>query len=245
MVKKRAFTAVGVDGCERGWFYVRVSPVSDFSWGVVDDLNCLFDNSEAQRIFIDVPIGLPDDLTGRRCDKDARAQLERPLKASVFPAPVRAVVTVETYDDAKDLSLKHTGKSISRQTWSIVPRIRHVDSLLRNRGDKDLLKEVHPEVCFWALNGKNSLKSGKKTHDGFWERLAILERACPGIASKLSKFRTGPGVAPDDVLDATVAALTATAPKEALRSLPEKPDKDSCGLPMRMLYTFRQNVRVR
>ena len=164
-----------------------------------------------------------------------------PLKRSVFPAPVRAVLAAESYDHARRLSKRaQAGKSISRQTWTIVPKIRGVDLLVR-RGQIELL-EVHPEVCFWALNGQKPLGSSKKTHNGLWERLAILERACPGIGCKLKAMDTR--VAPDDVLDAAVAAVTATAPDEALRSLPDRPPKDSCGLPMRMVYTTREDVRL-
>ena len=39
-------------------------------------------------------------------------------------------------------------------------------------------------------------------------------------------------------------ALTATADDGALRTLPDKPRPDSCGLPMQMLYTTRQHVRA-
>ena len=44
------------------------------------------------------------------------------------------------------------------------------------------------------------------------------------------------GVARDDVVDAMAAAVTAAAGDAALRTLPTRPPRDTCGLPMEMLY---------
>ena len=123
----RDFTAVGVDGCKGGWFYVAITPDGDFRSGVIDNLAELIDNDEP--------------------------------------------------------------------------------------------------------------------HNGFWERLGLLEMACTGVADAPRKLDTE--VAVDDVLDATAAALTATADPAALRSLPAKPQQDAHPLPMQLLYTTREHVRGR
>lgn len=44
----------------------------------------------------------------------------------------------------------------------------------------------------------------------------------------------------DDVVDAMVAAITATASTDSLQTLPAYPPKDSQGLPMEMVYAFIQ-----
>ena len=130
MPTERNFAAIGVDGCEGGWFYVRISPTGGFSSNRVVDLGCLLDTDEKQRILVDIPIGLPTDASSRECDREARNHLG-PLKRSVFPAPVRAVLAAESYDHARRLSKRaQAGKSISRQTWTIVPKIRGVDLLV-------------------------------------------------------------------------------------------------------------------
>ena len=240
MPTERNFTATGVDGCKGGWFYVQISPKGQFGGGVVGDLARLMESDEAQRVLIDIPIGLPTKPGGRRCDREARALLGV-LKSSVFPAPARAVLDAKSYHEAKLLSKEQTGKSIPVQAWSIVPKVRDVDRLLRSGGHSNLL-EVHPEVCFWALNGEKPLSFSKKTHNGFWERLAILERAWPGVGGELKAMDARVGL--DDVLDAAVAALTATADDEALSALPRVRQGDS-GVPMQMHYTTRQHLRVR
>lgn len=88
----------------------------------------------------------------------------------------------------------------------------------------------------------------KKTHNGFWERLRLLrDVSAAAYEATVALTVDGKGstkVAPDDVLDAMVAALTATAPCTALRSLPANPRRDEKDLPMRMLYTTRDHVRV-
>ena len=235
----REFTAVGVDGCKGGWFYVAITPDGDFRSGVVDDLPELIDNDEPQRILVDIPIGLPLGPEGRQCDLEARQRLGS-LKSAVFPVPIRAILEAEAYADAKFRSVELTGKAIPTQTWAIVPKIKQLEELLQSRG-KAILSEVHPELCFWGLNNETPLRFSKKTHNGFWERLGLLEMACTGVADALRKLDTR--VAVDDVLDATAAALTATADPAALRSLPAKPQEDAHGLPMQLLYTTREHVR--
>ena len=72
MPTKRDFTAIGVDVCTGGWFYVRISPEGEFSAGVVTDLASLMDSNEAQRVLVDIPIGLPTKPGGRRCDTEGQ-----------------------------------------------------------------------------------------------------------------------------------------------------------------------------
>ena len=95
---------------------------------------------------------------------------------------------------------------------------------------------------------RNLLSFSKKTHNGYWERLRLLRRvsakAVAYMESLIVSGKDAPRVSPDDVLDAMVAALTATASCSGLRTLPVDPPVDCTRLPMRMLYTSPDQVRA-
>ena len=240
----RTFTSVGVDGCKGGWFFVKVDPRGAFSWGVVGSLEELvLTASDGDRIFVDIPIGLPDRPGERPCDKLARKRLGTPRGSSVFPAPARE--TLEATDDferAKRINRQVLDKAISKQTFAICPKIKEADDLLRrSRKARSLVYEVHPELCFWALAGQ-AMRHNKKSSEGYEERLAVLGVLSPGAERAVrsaSGLRSGE-FARDDVVDAAVAALTATASE--FRSLPDEPPIDSCSLPMRMVYADKTAI---
>ncbi len=106
------------------------------------------------------------------------------------------------------------------------------------------VREVHPEVCFWALSGGRPMASRKSRPEGREERIAVLAKwigedqvrhLLVAARSKLGMTKTN--LADDDILDAAVALWTAEriVRDEAL-TLPEAPPKDSRGLPMEMVY---------
>lgn len=234
-------TAYGVDGCSAGWFYFALAPRREPDWGVVETVEELVAGADdSDRIFVDIPIGLPDGAEGRLCDKEARKRLGAPRASSVFPSPVRAALAAETYEEAKRISQEASGKQLSRQTFAIVPKIREVDKLLRaNARARRIVREIHPEICFWAFAGGNPMRHNKKTGVGFLERLALLQRLRPSAGWDSGRIRgecRRRELADDDILDAMAAAVTATADLRALRTLPELPAKDSFGLPMEMVY---------
>ena len=233
--------AIGVDGCRAGWFYVALEPSGTSRWGIVRELGELvLDSCGPARIFVDIPIGLPDGHSERDCDLAARRELGEPRRRSVFRAPARAVLSAVGYEDANRRSRKATGKGLSTQTFGIVPKCREVDRLLRgNEKARRMVREVHPEVCFWALAGRRPMKHKKTSEEGFRERLHVLRRFRPSaeqeIQGILSQFKRK-DVARDDAVDAMVAALTASAEATALRTLPPEPPRDSVGLPMEMVF---------
>ena len=242
----RTSSSYGVDGCRGGWFYVELDGLQSLRWGVVERFRTLVESVEAPgRVFVDMPIGLPDGPEPRDCDREARKKLGR-RHSSVFNAPARIVLEAIDYDEARRLSREATGKSISRQAFGIVQKIREVDAVLRgSRRARRLVREVHPEICFRALAGGRAMTSGKKTAAGFEERLAVLEAVRPGVGADVAGIlRQGLGrrAAPDDVLDALVAAITASLGDEALATLPAAPPRDRFGLPMEMVYAKRWPV---
>lgn len=237
------FTAFGVDGCCAGWFYIALGSSAPPRWDVVKTLAELMrEAKESDRIFVDIPIGLPDArLKERECDKMARKKLGQPRGSSVFPAPARAASGAKDYEEAKQRHQKDIGKMLTKQTFCILPKIREVDKLLRNdEKARRVIREVHPEVCFWAFAGR-PMKFSKtiEKQKAYEERLDVLESVRPSarreIEEILKQFRRK-DVARDDAVDAMAAAITASAQKRNLRTLPPRPPTDSKGLPMEMVY---------
>jgi len=54
----------------------------------------------------------------------------------------------------------------------IAPKIKQVDDAITP--DCQRAFEVHPEVCFWALNERCPMKYNKKTAEGAAERIAAV-----------------------------------------------------------------------
>ena len=233
---------VGADGCRSGWFAVRRESNGSSIFKVFGGIAELWREwSDASLILLDIPIGLPNAKhNGRLCDYQARRKIG-PRRSSVFPSPSRASFQGPTYEAASAANYRETGKKLTKQTWAILPKIGEVDRLLRENAEaRSKIREVHPEVCFWAFAGEEHLREPKRRRPGFEERLKILTQIDPAVdtlvESALSCLRRAE-VARDDILDATVAALTAECERGRLVSLPlGEPQQDAYGLPMEMVY---------
>ena len=238
---------VGVDGCRSGWFSVGFDGNGCYELKVFPAFSELLDYyRDAKLILVDIPIGLLKNGEGRKCDKEARKKLLSPRSSSVFSAPTRQTVEQAAhspgdYITAKAIESCTTGKGISKQAFAIAPKIAQVDKLLKCR-DKDAtpkVREVHPEVCFWALNKGCAMKCNKKSISGEEERIRVLKqfepRTCK-IYRKACRRFVGGGVAKDDILDALAAAVTARCDHDRLKTIPDCPPKDCKGLPMEMVY---------
>ena len=130
------------------------------------------------------------------------------------------------------------GRRLSKQTWFITDKIREVDDYLRGAGERPRPREMHPEVCFWALNGGAPMAFSKKDGLGCAERLQVLERHWPGASALVKQARLAHparrDLATDDIVDALAGAVSAAAPSHA--TLPPAPARDGKGLPMEMVY---------
>lgn len=235
-------SAIGVDGCRAGWFYVQLMD-DRYTFGVVPDIESLLAHPfEARQILIDIPIGLrDDDGAARGCDTAARKLLGSPRQSSVFPAPIRAILQNDNYDDARAQSRAITGKAPSKQAFNIMTKIREVDALMTsNTRARALIREAHPELCFWGLAGGRSMIHNKSKAAGFQERLDLLQKRYPGadslVAAAIDSSRRK-DVARDDILDALVCALVASSPDQWL-TVPPCPEVDSRGLPMEIVYAL-------
>ena len=207
------------------------------SWRTCTSTKDLFYGPEALDLLgLDMPIGLPDSGP-RLCDLEARRRLGFPRGSSVFPAPIRSLLHARSYLEACALSFEADRKKISRQTWAILPKIRDVDSLLRDDPElQDRVREVHPEVCFSILAGR-PMEYRKKRKQGQEERVRLLETvfgaAC--LHAALSD-RRALGCPLDDLLDAFVACWTAERIYRGREvTLPAAPPRDSAGLRMEIL----------
>ena len=235
----RTWTAVGVDGCKGGWVYVTIDPNWAFTAAKVASLSELVNGcGDHDVVCIDIPIGLPETADRRLCDILARQLLRS--SSSVFPVPVRQALMADSHSEAKRINKVVSGRSLSKQTFGIMPKIKEADDLLRNSDKaRRLFVEVHPEVCFRALAGQRMDKR-KTTDDGFLQRMQVLKAVCPMAADQLERIRnTHRALASkairDDLVDAMVAALTATAGDP--KALPcGAPPLDNVGLPMRIAY---------
>jgi predicted RNase H-like nuclease len=232
---------VGVDGCKAGWFAVTRNGES-LAWqlfSTINELVTVFSN--AKRILIDIPIGLPwADAPIRPCDRLSRQVLGRPRRSSVFPVPTREALTADGIETARKINRMMIGRSIGAQTWGISPKINEVDRLLLNFREKaHRIREVHPEVCFWALADRKPMKYRKTSVEGRNERLHILQQYEPGVTALLGDVLSRTlrkQVQADDILDASVAFVTAEAKRGDLASISVEPLHDPLGLPMEMLY---------
>jgi predicted RNase H-like nuclease len=184
-------------------------------------------------IAVDIPIGLWEK-GDRECDNAARALVGPGRRSSVFPPPPRYALKAKDYDEAKRLSIEASGKSLSKQTFAIMGKIREVDEWITPRRQKRVY-EVHPEVSFWALNGCVLLNYSKKSPEGREERLRLLRPHFKGIEDLL-KGIDGRTAAADDMIDAAAALWTARRIASGKDFRLTSYRRDSKGLRMEIVY---------
>ena len=180
---------------------------------------------------IDISIGLFDHT--RACDIAARQLLGWPRRNSVFPVPCRAALAATTYAEACATNLLRTSKKLSRQTYCIAPKIKEVDDAITPDSQRWAF-EVHPEVCFWALNEHRPMGHNKKTREGVAERISVLKPVFAEIERHL--LNRPPGVGMDDLLDAAAAAWTALRLHNGEARQVCEPERDEKGLSATIWY---------
>ncbi len=241
-MEKQSFQVAGVDGCRAGWFVVvaqapkqKVLQLKDFCVAKTF-ADVLSKTADCELVCVDIPIGLSDGTKPRECDVAARKILGGQRASSVFPAPIRPCLTTTDYETACKTSLKHSGKKLSKQSFALLEKIRQVDDLMTPTLQRRV-REIHPEISFWALAGGRPAKYSKKKRDGRNERVALLSVIFSDLEQFVVQARQPGKVAPDDILDAVAAAWTASqAVIVKVKTLPENPEFDSRGLKMEILY---------
>ena len=191
----------GVDGCKHGWVAVVLAGGRFLEARLIDGVESHFDElADMGRIAIDVPIGYGP----READDLARALVGG---SSVFSIPERERFEAPFGE----------GGGISAQAYALGERIRHVTGLAASDAR---FREVHPELCFTAMNGMRRLEYRKKSAGGAFERLGLLRKHGINIdRGMLGKAATVPL---DDLLDAAACAWTAA--RTGAVSLPDPPE---------------------
>jgi len=179
---------------------------------------------------IDMPIGLSEDGV-RACDLEARRRLSGTgASGSVFPAPVRPVLAADSYAEGRRLAVAASGRSISAQSWNLVPSIRQVDEAL---GDPPVehMVEVHPELAFRALDAR--VRDRKALLRGQAQRIRALLPAM----DVLDALDAAPaGVPVVDALDACAVAWSARRIAGGTAECVGDGATDSRGRPMRVCW---------
>ncbi|MEJ2705045.1 MAG: DUF429 domain-containing protein [Sedimentisphaerales bacterium] len=215
---RNSFEVAGADGCKGGWFVATLSAtLSDPSQAscvyTLEDVfvestfaGVLSKTRDCRLVCVDIPIGLGDGEKPRQCDIAARTLLGR-CASSVFPVPIRPCLSAADYETACKISFERIGKKLSKQSFGIVAKIRQVDALMTPALQYHV-REIHPEVSFWALNGKRPMPQNKKTIPGQVHRRKVLQEVLAGVDGVLTQTPAR-GYVMDDALDALAAAWTA------------------------------------
>lgn len=230
---------LGIDGADGGWLVAEHD--GSYSFEYLRSFSKVWkryaiEAEKPDRVLVDIPIGLRNDGEPRECDTEAR---KRVRSSTVYPTPSRPALYEDTYEEAKRTNVEVTGgKSLSVQTWNITPLISEVDEVLNGyEGARGTVREAHPELCFWALNGGETVETKKQTEEGHQKRLEILEEADPDAREATDRavesHRGGTGVDRDDIADAVALVVTA---RGELETVPEEPPTDGRGLPMEMVF---------
>lgn len=229
MSRKQALLVLGADGCRGGgWVVARIDGEGELHWEWASDATALLalaDSCDAAAVAVDVPIGLPALGAVRTCDRLARARLGA-RRSSVFAAPPREVLACATYAEARPLA-----PSLSAQAFGLVPRIREVDHVLRDRGPSvhERVIECHPEVAFAFTAAGLVTLATKKSAAGALQRIALLKDVVGPLPVDVPA-----GASLDDALDAAACAIVAsrwaTGDAEVLGN-----EVDELGLPMRIV----------
>ncbi len=239
--RSESVQVIGVDGCRAGWLAAGLSQSGDCDARVFPDIESLVRHWGAgATVLVDMPIGLRDRRPEQRqCDALARKLLGWPRSASVFTPPARPALKAASWEKASAINRRAVTRGLSRQAWGIAGKIREVDAFLRCDATRQRhLREVHPELLFWALNDRKAMTINKKRVAGRRERLAVLERHWPGVEDRFDRLRRelrGRKVGADDLIDALVSVVAWQACGGQFQSIPEKAEYDGCGIRMEML----------
>ncbi|TVQ03545.1 MAG: DUF429 domain-containing protein [Balneolaceae bacterium] len=230
----------GIDGCKAGWIAVTFDDGNPF-YKILrtdDELAAILESFD--RIFIDMPIGLEDEVYTRECDELLRKKLGADYASSVFSPPIRPALHAPSYVEANMQSYEYTEKKLTLQAWNITPKIRILDQFLtENDHLQEILLESHPELIFMNLNGGKIFQK-KNTKKGLRHRLDLItnhEEIAAEFFRVIKEDYRRNEVEEDDIVDAMALALAAKqSANKGVKSLPQNPPKDSMGLKKAIHY---------
>ncbi len=235
---------IGADGCKGGWItcildHGKLYTERHESMETIIKRYPVFD-----AFLIDMAIGLRSSAEQLRPDDLARKELG-PRSSTIFPIPCRQAVYAATEEEQKQANIKALGKSLSKQTINIIPKIRELDEFLNGHPEyKNRILESHPEVDFARLRG-SAVMTWKKGYPGFTERAGILKKYLPredfsGLWKRAKELKCNP----DDLLDAVCLAVTAALAAGGMcETIPAEPEKDENGLYMKLTVP-KKNIGI-
>lgn len=235
---------LGVDGCRAGWFAVAEEESEKYIFNLYHDFKTLWHkNEDIELILVDIPIGLKESgPEGRECDRKARSILHK-RKSSVFPTPCRQALRASNWQEANKINKEVCGKGLSKQSWGITKKIKEVEELLKCQPKAaPVIKESHPEILFWALNGEQEMRFNKKKSGGYQERMEVLTSWLPEskeIAEQAQTKYLRKEVAKDDIIDALVLFLSARLIQSEnfeIQKIPDEVKKDPRDLRMEIVF---------
>lgn len=230
----------GIDGCRAGWILFSLD--ENKLYKIIRTHEELREELTAyDRIFIDMPIGLEDEVYTRECDALLRKKLGPDYAASVFSPPIRPALHAPSYVEANMQSFEYTEKKLTIQSWNITPKIRILDEFLTASAElREKVFESHPELLFMNLN-RGKIFQKKNTKKGLRHRLDLIKEHEPIAADFFREIKEEyrrNEVEEDDIVDSMVLALAAKFSVEnGIKTLPENPPVDSSGLKMAIHYT--------
>ncbi|WP_225332957.1 DUF429 domain-containing protein [Halomicrobium urmianum] len=240
---------VGAHYCGDRWLAMAFDRDGYASAAVHADVGDLwFASEDAERVVLDVPVGLPsegangevvsDDAGSRRCDRLARELLGERGETVASP-PVREAARKRRYAVASRAHERRTGRDLSRRAFELRDAVSVLDDLLEEFPDaREVMTASHPELAFLAA-ADHPAEHDRDTAGGYAERmraLASIDRDAPPAVQSAAEAAGGSDVAVADVLDAALLAYTALPRAGRLRSLPPDPPVDDRGLPKRLVY---------
>lgn len=225
----------GIDGCRLGWILISFDEGEE-KYQILEDKEVLkkaFENYD--RVFIDMPIGLEDEVYTRECDALLRKELGGEYSSSVFTPPIRPALHAPSYVEANMTSFEYTEKKLSIQAWNIVPKIIMLDELLRSDDSlKEKVFESHPELLFQKMNG-GMIYQKKNLKKGIRHRLELLrdeEPIADDFFREIKEEWRRSDVGEDDIVDAMALAYYAKKSIEKeIKTIPKEVSYDSEGLP--------------
>ncbi len=194
---------VGLDGFRGGWVAAWIDERGNHGFGYATRIEPLLSSAYDQAM-IDMPIGLK--RSGQRlCDISAR----KLMGASVFLGARRNLWDFPDQASANRYYWHHEGRGagVSCQLWNIRNKIREVDDFITPERQKTV-RETHPELIFWSLNGRVHL-ARKKSASGREQRIGLLDQHGFHEVRRWLAQRRGTGIGHDDLIDACACAIAA------------------------------------
>jgi len=204
----------GADGYREGWVVVLWQPATGTTRRrTVDGVDALLALPEAPAVLgVDMVIGCPDVAVpgGRACDRAARQLLGSPRGSSIFSPPAHDALSADSYDNAqrRNRASGPDAPGLSKQAFHLFPKIRALAARLTPRR-QERVREVHPELAFYAMNDDAPVDASKHTAAGRRTRVDLLAaHGVPDVEAAVEGLSGGP-LGADDVLDAYAACWTA------------------------------------